>query len=183
MNLPLPLPKPLLKSHREVPYLSNNPEGLLLVALTQSATLVNFSRLALKSRELCLKLGGTLPPEGKSHSGGTLMLGGNFKLDSTTNHKDKLCPWHPTRGASLFKAIHMPPQDKLCLPHLTHGAFLSKEIHTSRQDKIRRLRNKILMDKCPTQPSTLKTHPVILRSHKLLTIIQILCTLAKTNPT
>jgi hypothetical protein len=145
--------------------------------------LVNFSRLALKSRELCLKLGGTLPPEGKSHSEGTLMLGGNLKLESTINHKDKRCPWHPTRGTSLFKAIHIPPQDQLCLPHLTRGTFLSKEIHISRQDKIHRLRNNLLMDKCPTQPSTLKTHPVILRSHKLLTTIQILCILAKTNPT
>ena len=154
-----------------------------MVVLTQSATLVNLPRLALKSRELCLMLGGTLPLEGKSHLGGTLMLGGNLKPESTTSHKEKLCLWHPTRGASLFKAIHMPPQDKLCLPHLTHGTFLSKEIHTSRQDKIRRLRNNLLMDKCPTQPSTLKTHPVILRSHRLLKTLQILCTLAKTNLT
>jgi hypothetical protein len=100
------------------------------VVLTQSVTLVNLSRLALKSRELYLKLGGTLPPEGKSHSGGTLMLGGNLKPESTISHKDKLCPLHPIRGASLFKEIRMPPRDKLCLPHLTHGTFLSKETHT-----------------------------------------------------
>ena len=154
-----------------------------MVALTQSATLVNFSRLALKSRELRLKPGGTLPPEDKSHSEDTLMLGGNLKLESTINPKDKMCPCHPTRGASLSKVIHMPPRDQLSLPHLIRGTFLLKEIHTFRQDKIHRLRNNLLMDKCPTQPSTLKTHPVILHSHKLLKALQILCTLAKNNLT
>jgi hypothetical protein len=173
----------MLKSHREVLCLFNNPEGQFLVVPTQPETLVNFSRLALKSRELHLKLGGTLPPEDKFHSEGTLMLGGNLKSESTINRMNNLCPWHPTHGAFLFKATHMPPQDRLCLPHLIRGMSLSKEIHTSRQDKICRLRNNLLMDKCPTQPSTLKTHPVILRSHKLLTTFQILCTLAKTNPT
>ena len=139
-----------------------------MVVLTQSATLVNFLRLALKSWELYLKLGGILPPEEKFHLEGTLMLGGNLKSESTINRMEKPCPWHPSHGASLFKAIHMPPQDRLRLPHLIRGTFLPKEIHTSRQDKIRRLHNNPLMEKFPTQPSTLKTHPVILRSHKLL---------------
>ena len=177
----LPLPKPLLKLYREVTYLSNNPEGLSLVVLTQSATLVNLLRLALKSRELYLKLGGILLPEDKFHSGGTLILGGNLNPEYTINHKDKMCPRHLIRGASLFKEIHMPPQDKMCLPHLIHGTFLFQETRTSWQDKIRRLRNNLFMDKCPTQPTTLKTHPVIPRSPMLLKTLQILCTLVKTN--
>jgi hypothetical protein len=81
---------------------------------------------------------GTLPQAGgasshsedKSHSGGTLMLGGNLKSESTINHKDKLCSLHPIRGASLFKEICMPPWGKLYLPHLIHGMFLSQETHT-----------------------------------------------------
>ena len=35
MLLLLPLPKPLLKLYWEVPYLSNNLEGLVLVVLTR----------------------------------------------------------------------------------------------------------------------------------------------------
>ena len=129
-----------------------------MVVLTQSATRVNLSRLALKSRELYLKLGGTLPSKGKSHSGGTLILGGNLKSESTINHKGKLCPLHPIRGASLFKEIRMPPWDKMF-----------------------RLHNNPLMEKCQTHPITLKTHPVILCSHMLLKTPQILYTLVKTN--
>ena len=144
---------------------------------------VSHLHLALRSWELYLMLGGILPPEDKFHSGGTLVLGGNLKSESTINHKDKMCPSHPIRGASLFKEICMPLRDKLCLPHLTHGTFLSQETHTSQKDKIHRLRNNLLMKKCPTQPITLKTHPVILRSHILLKTLQILCTLVKTNPT
>jgi hypothetical protein len=127
--------------------------------------------------------GGHPPTRGKIPFGGHPHAGGNLKSESTINHKDTMCPLHPIRGASLFKEIRMPPRDKLCLPHLTHGTFLSQETHTSRQDKIHRLCNNLLMDKCPNQPITLKTHPVILCSHKLLKTLQILCTLVKTNLT
>jgi hypothetical protein len=168
MHLLLPLPKPLLKAYREVPYLSNNPEGLSLVVLTQSAILVNILHLALKSQELYLKMGGILPPRDKFLSGGTLMLGGNLKSDSTINHKGKMCPLYPIRGVSLFKEIRMPPRDKLCLPHLIHGVFLSQETDNSRQEKILRLRNNLLRDKFPTQPILLKTHLGIPRSPMLL---------------
>jgi hypothetical protein len=125
--------------------------------------------------------GGHPPTGGQIPFGGTLMLGGNLKSESTINHKDKTCPPHPIHGASLFKEIRMPPRDKMCLPHLIHGTFLFQETHTSQQDKILRLHNNLLMDKCPTQPITLKTHPVILRSHMLLKTPQIMHTLVKTN--
>jgi hypothetical protein len=173
-----PLPKPLLKLYCEVPYLSNNPEGLALVVLTRSATLVSHWHLAFRSREIYLKLGGILPPEDKFHSEGTpmlggilppedkfhsrgtLMLGGSLNLEYTINQKDKMCPPHPMRGASLFKEIHMPPRDKMF-----------------------RLRNNPLMDKCQTHPIIHKTHPVTLRSQMLLKTSQILCTLVKNNLT
>ena len=54
-------------------------------------------------------LGGILLLEDKFHSGGTLMLGGNLNPEYTINHKDKMCPLHLIRGASLFKETHMPP--------------------------------------------------------------------------
>jgi hypothetical protein len=170
-----------------------------LVILTRSTTLVSHWHIAFKSRELYLKLGGILPPEDKFHSegtlmlggilppedkfhsGGTLMLGGNLKSKSTINHKDKMCPSHPIRGAFLFKEICMPPRDKMYLRHLIHGTFPFQETHNSWQDKTLRLCNNLLMDKCPIQPKTLKTHPVILRSHMLLKTPQILRTLVKTN--
>jgi hypothetical protein len=102
--------------------------------------------------------GGILPPEEKFHSGGTLMLGGSLNPESTTNHTDKMCLPHPIRGTSL-----------------------SWEIHSSWQDTILRLCNNLLMEKCQTQPITLKTHPVILCSYMLLKTPQILRTLVKTN--
>ena len=71
--------------------------------------------------------------------------------------------------------------DKMCLPHLIHGTSLFQETHSSQQDKILRLHNNILMEKIQTQPITLKTHLVTLRSHMLLKTPQILCTLVKNN--
>jgi hypothetical protein len=56
----------------EVPYLSNNLEGLALVVLTRSTTPVSHWNLAFRSWEIYLKLRGILPSEDKFHSEGTL---------------------------------------------------------------------------------------------------------------
>jgi hypothetical protein len=108
---------------------------------------------------------GTLPQAGGHHpTGGQFPFGG-----------------HPHAGGKPQSGATINHTDKMCLPHPIRGMSLFRETHSSRQDTILKLHNNLLMDKCQIQPITLKTHPVILRSHMLLKTPQILCTLVNTN--
>ena len=107
-----------------------------MVVLIRSMVLVNHLHLALKSRELYLKLGGILPPEDKSHLEGTLMLGGILPPEDKFHSEGTLMlggilpqeeKFHSRGtlmlGGNLKLESTINHKDKMCLLHPIHGAM------------------------------------------------------------